>query len=146
MKIVKSCEIRFRPEGIYLFNYLNTDYGLFANVPFVKMGIDSDATLVGKQVMKLLNAIPDKPVNISLGIWRKSYADHLALLGFKTEKAFSKGSLSLSARLEEAQVVVVPYGLKPGEGFIPIEEKKAGSLPQPEAVGKLILDCRKECF
>jgi hypothetical protein len=145
MRIYKSCKVRFKSNDIYLASYLNTPYGLIANVPFIKLSSDVDPVTLGKNVLDLLNSIPDKSVNVDLAASGKQYSEHLLSLGFKTNGAFEKKSNLMSVNLEEGRIAIVPYAPGSGRGFQPVEDKKVYTSTDPEELGKQILDQKKNC-
>jgi hypothetical protein len=145
MKISKLCEVRFKADVIFVFTYVNTPYGSFANVPFTKLSKDEDPVTVGNTVLGLLRAIPDMQVNIDLAEWRKKHSEHLASLGFKNYNAFIKNSVALSVKLEEQQIAVIPKALRAGEGYVSLEEHKTYSPPDAGELGRQIYDGRKYC-
>jgi hypothetical protein len=145
MKIVKSCEVRFKGDAIYLYTYLNTLYGLFANVPFTKLKADVAPGVLGQNVLDLLRTVSDKALDLDLADWRKRHANHLLTLGFKSVKAFEKDSASLTVDLEEQNVVIMPWQFIPGQGFQQKEDHRVSAPTQPEELGRFILEQRENC-
>lgn len=145
MKIVKSCSVTFRSEGIYVSSSKNTPYGLVENIPMDRFANDVSPQALGNRVLELLASIPDTIIEIDLKSHGELHREHLRSLGFENGDAFEKRARSLSVKKTGERLSVVPYETYRTGGFVPISDKAKFCSPEPEELGNLIFEQRNEC-
>jgi hypothetical protein len=145
MKIVKSCSVTFRSEGIYVSSSKNTPYGLVANIPMDKFATDVSLEVLGRRVLELLASIPEAILEIDLKSHGELHREHLRSLGFENGDAFEKRSKSLSVQRTGERLSVVPYTAYRSGGYVASSDKSKFCSPEPEELGRLIFEQKNEC-
>jgi hypothetical protein len=146
MKFVKACDIKFRREGIYVYSFANTPYGLVGNLPITRLEVNVEPEVLGNVLLELLNAIPETVTHVDFMSLRKLFSEHLRSLGFESGDAFEKKSRSLMIKIATAQkIAVVPNRAASGGGYITLTEQTKYCRLDAEEVGKLVFEQQLNC-
>ena len=145
MKLLKTCNVQFRPEAVYVFSYRNTPYGMIANLPSLKLAADVSPEQLGGVLLEQLDLIPFKECDVDLRAATDAYKKHLTDLGFKSVKAFAKNSALVSVLVNGDGVEVEPHEMTAGGAFVPLTEGKKLCAPGESARGRLGGEQREQC-
>ncbi len=142
---MKTCEVNFRPEAIYIFGYDNTAYGLIAKLPATKLPTEVTAEDLGEVILNVLRDIPEREVEVDLPASGVEYLSYLQQLGFKSIRAFAKGSSVVSATSRGDTVELVPHESSSRGAFTPLEEKAKRCRAEKGEIGAAVLQVRAAC-
>jgi hypothetical protein len=145
MKIVKSCGVRFRPEGVYIFTHVNTLRGLMTRVPFKILEFGVGVEQLGAAVLQAIQSVPENFEEIDFREFRTTYANYLLGLGFKSEKVFAKRVPFLLVILESGRIKVIPHESDANGAQLPLHENARFCDPTPVELGNLLLELRGQC-
>ena len=146
MKIIKSCGVRFRREGIYVFSHVNTSSGLATRIPFLKLDSKITPELLGQRVFDALRSVPDVFEEINLREFRSEYANYLLQLGFQNERSFARAVPFLLVILEDNIIKVIPHESDNSGAQLPLHEKTRSCLLDTDVLGRLIVEQSHFCI
>jgi len=118
---------------------------LIARTPATKLETDTKPAHLGEMVLKSLSGIPEQEVQVDLSASQRDYLSHLQELGFKSIRAFAKGSSLVSATLEGDTVELVPHASSSRGAFTPLAEKARQCPAEAHALGVAAIELRRIC-
>jgi hypothetical protein len=145
MKLLKNCSVEFRPEGIYIFSFRNTPYGMVANLPPTKLPTDTSPGQLGETVLNQLERIELKQFDVDLRASVNEYKQYLADLGFRSVKAFAKGSACVSVLIEGDRIKVEPREMTASGAFLHLPQQKKYCGFDKHELGRLVEEQRSCC-
>lgn len=141
---LKYCGVYLRSEVIYVITSFSNEFGITINSePIAKLDRDAPPDVLGAAVLDALSMFrEDMPTADTRHDGKKAL---LAVSGIKSWREFLKGATYVSVDYEGDEVNFTPSYLERGSFMFMPPDMETKSPPQPEAVGKALLEALKRC-
>jgi hypothetical protein len=141
---MKDCGVYLRGEAIYVIASFENESGIIiSSEPVVKLDRNASPDVLGAAVLYALRMLrEDMPM---LDTRRDGKKALLAVSGIKSWREFLKGATYVSVDYEGNEVSFTPSYLERGSFMFMPPDMETKSPPQPEAVGKALLEALKRC-
>jgi hypothetical protein len=140
---MRTCEVYFREEAIYIFSTSLTVTGLLiTSTPMIKINRHASPAVLGEIVLIALRSFTEgvpKPESLEAVVRAV-----LNFTGLKTWNTFVKSNLFLLIRFSKAEIEIIPTR-REGGSFMHLADNSVKAHSTPEEIGHALFEALRLC-